>query len=114
MSVSREAMQATNEQLLGLLSDAVKNYMTVDETITRRMKTIMERTGAGVTGVAGVKGQTRPGSGKRTPPPQSGKKLSPSASPGMASPVYGEGGFFMSLTLNTFYAPAIRRMVEGH
>ncbi|WAQ94540.1 PCNT-like protein [Mya arenaria] len=74
----REAMQTTNEHLLSLLSDSVKTYMTVDEGITRRMKTMMEKSGVKV---------PAPGSGKRTPPP--GKK-SPSASPGRLSPARAE------------------------
>ncbi|KAH3717233.1 hypothetical protein DPMN_060014, partial [Dreissena polymorpha] len=83
LNTDRDALQTTNEHLLGLLSDAVKTYMTVDESITKKMKVIMEK--------SAVKGQLlRPGSGKRTPPPP-GKK-SPNVSPGRLSPARAEDG----------------------
>ncbi|KAL4221886.1 A-kinase anchor protein 9 [Mactra antiquata] len=75
----RDALQSTNEHLLGLLSDAVKTYMSVEDTITKKMKSMMEKSSDKSTGAG------RPGSAerKRTPPP--GKK-SPSVSPGRLSP----------------------------
>ena len=35
--------QNTNEHLLGLLSDAVKTYMNIDDSIGKKLKSLMER-----------------------------------------------------------------------
>lgn len=56
--------------------------MTVEETITKKMKTMMEKTED--------KGQGRPGSGDRKKSPPVARK-SPSASPGRLSPARAEG-----------------------
>ena len=79
----RELFQNTNEHLLGLLSDAVKTYMSVEETITKKMKAMMDK--------SGDKAQARPTSAekKKTPPPV---RKSSSSSPGRLSPARAEGG----------------------
>lgn len=84
--VYREALQNTNEHLLGLLSDAVKNYMTVEESITKKMKQMMEKSGDKGQG----QDQGRPGSAERKKTPPAAKK-SPSTSPGRLSPAKAEG-----------------------
>lgn len=82
----RDALQNTNEHLLGLLSDAVKTYMGVEESITKKMKVMMEKSGDRLV----EKG--RPGSAdrKRTPPPG---KRSPATSPGRVSPARADGAY---------------------
>jgi hypothetical protein len=81
----RDALQGTNEHLLGLLSDAVKTYMGVEESITKKMKVMMEKSGDKLTV---DKGQAGTVERKKTPPP--GRK-SPATSPGRLSPARADG-----------------------
>ena len=67
----RETLQNTNEHLLGLLSDAVKTYMNIDDSIGKKLKALMDRPmdrSADQSGGTSVD-KGRPGSaeGKRTP-----------------------------------------------
>ena len=80
--ICREALQNTNEHLLGLLSDAVKTYMNIDDNISKKLKSLMDRPadksadgssdrsgGSGRPGSAEVKGRPASAEGKRTPTP---------------------------------------------
>ena len=97
----REALQNTNEHLLGLLSDAVKTYMNIDDNISKKLKTMMEKPidkSAETSGDrSGDKGRPRSAEGKRTPTRRS-PQLSPSD---RHSPVREDGaGRFGLMVLN--------------
>lgn len=105
----RESIQSTNEHLLQLLSDAVKTYLNVEDTINRKLSSI-------VTG--GQPGeQPSPLLHRRSPPP--GKPRSPPGShprspptgqrpmpPEPSSPGGAEGqlisDFFVSINMTCF------------
>lgn len=105
----RESIQSTNEHLLQLLSDAVKTYLNVEDTINRKLSNI-------VTG--GQLGeQPSPLLHRRSPPP--GKPRSPPGShprspptgqrpmpPEPSSPGGAEGqlisDFFVSINMTCF------------
>ena len=78
---SRESVQRTNDRLLSLLSDSVKTYVGVEDTINRKLSMVVSgatpRPCAGETSVggAGSRPTSRPGSVETVP--QSGREDSP-------------------------------------
>ena len=73
LMIYREVFQNTNEHLLGLLSDAVKTYMNIDDTISKKLKSLMDRPAdkSADTSADRSGGSGRPASadGKRPPTP---------------------------------------------
>ncbi|KAK3788344.1 hypothetical protein RRG08_025072 [Elysia crispata] len=81
ISAERESVQRTNDRLLSLLSDSVKTYVGVEDTINRKLSMVVSgatpRPCAGETSVggAGSRPTSRPGSVETVP--QSGREDSP-------------------------------------